>query len=101
MVKLLQEAERASALASLPEWELSTVGDAISRRFSFRDFNEAFGFMTQVALQAEKVDHHPEWSNIWRRVDVRLTTHSVRGLSHLDVEMARFMDTKAAALNDG
>ncbi|MCB1449194.1 MAG: 4a-hydroxytetrahydrobiopterin dehydratase [Nitratireductor sp.] len=97
MVKLLQDAERHEALASLPEWKLSDAGDAIVRSFTFKDFNEAFGFMTQVALHAEKIDHHPEWSNVWRKVDVRLTTHSVHGLSHLDFEMAKFMNAMASA----
>ncbi|MEZ5871402.1 MAG: 4a-hydroxytetrahydrobiopterin dehydratase [Nitratireductor sp.] len=92
MVQKLQEDQRDEALSQLPGWQLSASADAISRRYVFRNFNEAFGFMSRVAMQAEKIDHHPEWSNVYRTVDVSLTTHSVRGLSELDVSMAKFMD---------
>ena len=85
----LTDAERDAALASLPDWTLREDGLAISRRFTFTDFSEAFAFMTRVALLAEKADHHPEWSNVWNRVDVTLTTHDAGGLSARDVEMAR------------
>lgn len=85
----LTDAERDAALAALPDWTLRDDGLAISRRFKFADFSQAFAFMTRVALLAEKVDHHPEWSNVWNRVDVTLTTHDARGLSERDVKMAK------------
>jgi 4a-hydroxytetrahydrobiopterin dehydratase len=85
----LTDAERDAALAGLPDWILRDDGAAISRRFTFKDFSEAFGFMTRVALLAEKADHHPEWANVWNRVDITLTTHDAGGLSERDVTMAR------------
>ena len=83
-------------LASLPAWS-AHPGDrpAIERRLVFADFNAAFGFMTRVALHADKVDHHPEWSNVYNRVDVILTTHDADGVTALDIDMARFMDEVA------
>ena len=66
--------------------------DAIQRTFKFKDFSEAFGFMTRAALVAEKMDHHPEWTNVWNRVDVTLSTHSAGGLTELDVKLAEAMD---------
>ncbi len=85
----LTETERDTALAALPGWTLREDGLAISCRFMFKDFSEAFAFMTRVALLAEKADHHPEWSNVWNRVDVTLTTHDAGGLSQRDVAMAK------------
>lgn len=73
-------------------WTLSSDEVAISRSFIFKNFNAAFAFMTRVAMVAEKLDHHPEWSNVYKRVEVRLTTHSAGGLTDLDVKMARKMD---------
>lgn len=84
----LTDAQRETALASLPEWTLRGDGLAITRRYSFADFSEAFAFMTRVALYAEKADHHPEWTNVWNRVDITLTTHDAGGLSDRDVAMA-------------
>lgn len=84
----LSEAEVAAALAGLPQWSLRADGLAISRDFAFADFSEAFGFMSRVALLAEKADHHPEWSNVWNRVHVTLTTHDAGGLSGRDIRMA-------------
>ena len=85
------------ALETLPDWSALTSGrDAIARTYRFADFNAAFGFMTRVALKAEKLDHHPEWSNVYNRVEVVLTTHDADGVSELDVTMARFMDEIAA-----
>lgn len=81
-----------SALAGLGGWTLAEDGAAISRRFVFADFSAAFGFMARAALIAEKLDHHPEWSNVYNRVEVRLTTHSARGLTALDFELARAME---------
>jgi 4a-hydroxytetrahydrobiopterin dehydratase len=80
--------ERDAALASLPGWTLRADGQAIIRSFTFKDFSEAFAFMTRVALYAEKADHHPEWSNVWNKVQVTLTTHDAGGLSARDVAMA-------------
>ena len=85
----LTDSQRDEALASLPEWTLREDGIAISRRFTFADFSEAFAFMTRVALLAEKADHHPEWANVWNRVDIALTTHEAGGLSERDVAMAK------------
>jgi 4a-hydroxytetrahydrobiopterin dehydratase len=92
MVEQLSEAEREDALDGLPEWDYDEARDAITRSFTFKDFGEAFGFMTRVALLAEKADHHPEWSNVWNRVDVLLTTHDAGGLSGRDIEMAQAID---------
>jgi 4a-hydroxytetrahydrobiopterin dehydratase len=86
-------------LAGLPLWSAST-GDrpAIERRLIFKDFNAAFGFMTRVALMADKMDHHPEWSNVYNRVEVLLTTHDAGGVTELDIKMARFIDEAAKSL---
>lgn len=88
----LTDSEREAALASLPDWTLRADGLAIERSFRFADFNEAFGFMTRVALLAEKADHHPEWSNVWNRVAITLTTHDAGGLSQRDARMAAAID---------
>lgn len=77
-----------AALAKLGGWQHDIERRALVRRFEFADFSAAFGFMTRVALAAEKLDHHPEWSNVYKRVDVTLTTHSVGGVSALDLELA-------------
>lgn len=92
MVKKLSDSERAALLPGLPAWTLDEARDGIARSFRFRDFVEAFGFMSRVALLAEKADHHPEWSNVWNRVDLLLTTHDAGGLSMRDIEMARAID---------
>lgn len=92
MVEQLSEAERADALDGLPDWDVDEARDAITRSFTFDDFSEAFAFMTQVALLAEKADHHPEWSNVYNRVDILLTTHDAGGLSERDVDMAQKID---------
>ena len=92
MVDQLTEDERADALDELDEWDYDEGRDAISRRFLFPDFAAAFAFMTRVALLAEKADHHPEWSNVWNRVDVLLTTHDAGGLSARDVALAEAID---------
>ena len=88
----LTEAERDAALAALPGWRLREDGLAIERELKFADFNEAFGFMTRVALLADKLDHHPEWSNVYNRVAITLTTHDASGLSARDVQMARAIE---------
>lgn len=92
-VPQLTEAERAEALAGLPDWTLRADGLAIERAFKFRDFSQAFAFMARVALLAEKHDHHPEWSNVYNRVAITLTTHDAGGLSQRDVKLARAIDT--------
>jgi len=92
MVEQLSDAERADALDDLEDWDYDDARDAITRSFTFRDFSEAFGFMARVALLAEKADHHPEWSNVWNRVDILLTTHDAGGLSGRDIELAHAID---------
>ncbi|MGK6322577.1 4a-hydroxytetrahydrobiopterin dehydratase [Sphingomonas sp. DT-51] len=91
-IEQLSEAERADALDGLPEWDYDDARDAITRTIVFTDFAEAFGFMTQVALLAERADHHPEWSNVWNRVEISLTTHDAGGLSERDIELATAID---------
>ena len=91
-VTQLTDQERTEALAALPEWSLRADGLAIERTFTFRDFSEAFGFMARAALLAEVQDHHPEWFNVYNRVQVTLTTHDAGGLSQRDVRMATAMD---------
>ena len=92
-IKRLNADERAAALADLPEWEsVEGARDAIVRRFAFADFGEAFSFMTHVAMLAEKADHHPEWSNVYNRVEIVLTTHDAGGLSTRDVALAHAID---------
>jgi 4a-hydroxytetrahydrobiopterin dehydratase len=85
----------ASALAQLPGWSAVEGREAIFKSFKFKDFKAAFAFMTQAALKAEQMDHHPEWFNVYNRVDVTLTTHDAQGITALDVELARFMDAAA------
>ncbi|MBY8825417.1 4a-hydroxytetrahydrobiopterin dehydratase [Sphingomonas colocasiae] len=92
MVDQLSEAEREDALDGLPDWDHDEARDAISRSFTFENFSEAFAFMTRVALLAEAADHHPEWSNVYNRVDILLTTHDAGGLSERDIEMAEAID---------
>jgi 4a-hydroxytetrahydrobiopterin dehydratase len=91
-IEALDEAERNDALDGLPDWDYDEARDAINRRFTFADFSAAFAFMTRVALLAEKADHHPEWSNVWNRVDIMLTTHDAGGLSHRDIALAEAID---------
>lgn len=93
MVEQLSEAERADALDALPDWDYDEGRDAITRSIVFTDFAEAFGFMTQVALIAERADHHPEWTNVWNRVEITLTTHDAGGLSQRDVDLATAIDS--------
>lgn len=92
MIQQLSDEERAEALDRLDEWDYDESRDAISRRFLFADFSECFAFMTRVALLAEVQDHHPEWSNVWNRLDIVLTTHDAGGLSARDVKMAKAID---------
>lgn len=92
MIATLTSAERSDLLQILPEWTVDESRDAITRTFAFTDFVAAFGFMTRVALLAEKADHHPEWSNVYNRVEILLTTHDADGLSKRDVALARAID---------
>ena len=85
----LSETAIAALLADQPDWTLRADGKAITRSFKFGDFNAAFGFMTRVALYADKHDHHPEWSNVYNKVEITLTTHDAGGLSARDAAMAR------------
>lgn len=87
---------RAAALRELPKWREVQGRDAITRTFNFRDFNEAFAFMARAALLAERIDHHPEWSNVYNRVEVTLSTHDAAGITEKDIAMAKAMDSYAA-----
>ncbi len=88
----LTEEERDAALGDLPEWRWDEARRGIARSFRFRDFSQAFAFMTRVAMAAEQADHHPEWTNVWNRVDILLTTHSAGGLTQKDVALAKRID---------
>ena len=92
MAEKLDAAARATALADLTGWETVADRDAITKTFKFKDFNAAFGFMSRIAMVAEKLDHHPEWFNVYNTVRVLLSTHDVGGLSDLDIDMAKAMD---------
>jgi len=87
--------DRKTALAELPHWREVPGRDAIARKFTFADFNQAFGFMTRVALVAEKMDHHPEWSNVYRTVEVTLSTHDAARVTEKDINLAKAMDSFA------
>jgi 4a-hydroxytetrahydrobiopterin dehydratase len=87
---------RKTALAKLAGWSEVQGRDAIAKKFVFRDFNEAFGFMARAALVAEKLDHHPEWFNVYKTVEVTLSTHDAGGVTDLDVKLAQAMDQLAA-----
>jgi 4a-hydroxytetrahydrobiopterin dehydratase len=95
MAEKLSDAARTAALAGLPGWSPVDGRDAITNTFTFKDFNQAFGFMSRVALKAEAMNHHPEWFNVWNRVEVTLSTHDAGGLTELDIELAAFMDGAA------
>lgn len=91
-VMRLDEGERAALLAAHPAWTHDAARDAIVRKFKFGDFAEAFGFMARVAIVAEKLDHHPEWSNVYNNVTILLTTHDCDGLSHRDAAMVEAIE---------
>ena len=95
MINKLTSEERSTQLPQLHGWVAVAGRDAIQRHFKFADFNEAFGFMTRAALVAEKLDHHPEWFNVYKTVDVTLSTHDAGGLTELDVKLAETMDKLA------
>jgi 4a-hydroxytetrahydrobiopterin dehydratase len=94
-VQKLNEEERSTLLSPLltnSSWEMVQNRDAIKKTFTFKDFNESFGFMTRIALRADKVDHHPEWFNVYNRVEIILATHDCQGISQRDVNLAKFID---------
>jgi 4a-hydroxytetrahydrobiopterin dehydratase len=95
MAQKLSGEARKSALVRLKGWREVAGRDAIARKFVFKDFNEAFGFMARAALVAEKLDHHPDWSNVYKTVEVTLSTHDAGGLTELDIKLAEAMDKLA------
>jgi 4a-hydroxytetrahydrobiopterin dehydratase len=94
-MKKLDPSARASAMKDLPNWSEVSGRDAIMRKFAFKDFNAAFAFMTRVAMLAEKMDHHPEWFNVYNRVEVTLSSHDAGGVTDKDITMAKAMDAWA------
>ena len=101
MIAKLSPEARVAALARVPTWRMVADRDAIQRSFKFADFNAAFGFMTRAALVAEKHDHHPEWFNVYSRVDVVLSTHDAGGLTERDITLAEAMDRIATGRISG
>ena len=95
----LSSDEIKSAVSQLTDWQFNTDHTAIHRQFKFKNFKSAFAFMTMAAMQAEQMNHHPEWANVYNKVDVTLTTHDVSGLTELDVTLASFMDKTAAGMS--
>lgn len=95
MASKLTESERQGLAAKLPGWSPVDGRDAITKSFKFKDFNAAFGFMTRVALFAEQMNHHPEWFNVWNRVDITLSTHDAGGLTARDVKLAEAIERVA------
>ena len=93
----LTAAALTEALAGLDGWSVADGREAIVKTYRFADFNAAFGWMSRVALKAERMDHHPEWSNVYNRVDVALTSHDAGGVSARDIELAAFLDSLCAA----
>lgn len=95
MVEKLDRQTVERELAALRDWSLAENGDAIERSFTFADFKEAFSFMTRAALKAEAMNHHPEWFNVYKTVNVKLTTHDAKGVTERDLVLARYMDQVA------
>jgi len=96
VVARLEGNARRQALAGLKGWKEDAVRDAVANEFRFADFNQAFAFMTEIALKAERMDHHPEWSNVYNRVSASLSTRECGGVSQRDIDRARFIDTLAS-----
>lgn len=95
MAQKIGAAQRDAALAELTGWKMVDGRDALTRSLKFADFSAAFGFMTRVALAAEKLDHHPEWSNVWNRIEITLSTHDAGGLTQRDIDLAKIIDKLA------
>ncbi|WP_434107868.1 4a-hydroxytetrahydrobiopterin dehydratase [Paraburkholderia caffeinilytica] len=93
MIHKLTSEERATQIAELRGWQAVAGRDAIQRHFEFADFNEAFGFMTRVAIKAQEMDHHPEWFNVYNKVEITLSTHEANGLTERDIKLAQFIDS--------
>ncbi|WP_255451563.1 4a-hydroxytetrahydrobiopterin dehydratase [Trinickia terrae] len=98
MIHKLTSEERATQLAQLHGWQAVAGRDAIHRQFKFADFNEAFGFMTRVAIKAQEMNHHPEWFNVYHTVEITLSTHDADGLTERDIALARFIDEVAKSM---
>ena len=96
MSRKLSPDERAAQLRQLNGWQSAANRDAIERNLEFADFNEAFGFMTRVAIKAQEMDHHPEWFNVYNKVEITLSTHEANGLTERDIKLARFIDSITA-----
>jgi 4a-hydroxytetrahydrobiopterin dehydratase len=96
MIQKLTTEERATKLAQLSGWQVVKDRDAIQRKLQFADFNEAFGFMTRVAIKAQEMDHHPEWFNVYNKVEITLSTHEANGLTGRDIKLASFIDSITA-----
>ncbi|MGT2469382.1 4a-hydroxytetrahydrobiopterin dehydratase [Paraburkholderia terrae] len=92
MIEKLSSEQRATQIAQLDGWQNVEGRDAIKRQFKFADFNEAFGFMTRVAIKAQEMDHHPEWFNVYSNVEITLSTHDANGITERDIRLARFID---------
>lgn len=95
MARTLDPGERQAARVDLPHWQMVDGRDAIKCAFKFADFSAAFGFMSRVALAAEKLDHHPEWQNVWNRVEITLSSHDAGGLTERDIKLAKIIDKLA------
>lgn len=95
MIEKLTANELSTLLKELPGWKTDDSGTSIHRSLKFADFNEAFGFMTRVAIKAQEMDHHPEWSNVYSKVEITLSTHEAKGLTSRDAKLARFIDSIA------
>jgi 4a-hydroxytetrahydrobiopterin dehydratase len=98
MVQRLTSEERSTLLAQLHGWQAVPGRDAIQRQIKFADFNEAFGFMTRVAIKAQEMNHHPEWFNVYHTVEITLSTHEANGLTERDIALARFIDDVAKSM---
>jgi 4a-hydroxytetrahydrobiopterin dehydratase len=96
MIQKLSSEERTKQLAALNGWQPVADRDAIQRAFKFADFNEAFGFMTRVAIKAQEMDHHPEWFNVYNKVEITLSTHEANGVTERDIKLASFIDSITA-----
>ncbi|SIT42126.1 putative pterin-4-alpha-carbinolamine dehydratase [Paraburkholderia ribeironis] len=96
MIQKLTSEERAGQIAQLHGWQAAANRDAIERNFEFADFNEAFGFMARVAIKAQEMDHHPEWFNVYNKVNITLSTHEADGVTQRDIELASFIDSITA-----